>query len=302
MRPRSPTWARKRVATLPRAASRISTVMAIVLLHMALANSPLAKAQASAHTGCLDSLPSASISDAKSALDRAPAELVPRLKLADALVDQGCYDDAVSVLQAGEKQHPHSAELFGKLRDVRSMLTEQTYIQGLTQAEDAAKLQHNRLRCTRLADLEACNEGLKAAPNDAALWVAQADALMQHGRLDEAIASYNHALQVSAADESLKSKLAAALARRDADSTAAANESNAKAPEGAPLSTAKTLASRSDNRAGGITMPAAGANRSAATNRTRRYGTDATASPAASVAQVATTPTYSNEALPGKSN
>jgi tetratricopeptide (TPR) repeat protein len=302
MTPRTRKPARKQPDALLRAGSRISTVMAIVLLlHMALTASALAEAPVSAHSGCLGSSPSASISDARSALDRTPGELAPRLKLADALVDQGCYDDAVSVLQAGEKLHPHSAELLGKLRDVRSMLTEQTYIQDLTQAEDAAKLQHNRLRCTRLADLDACDEGLKAVPNDAALWAAKGDALMQRGLLDEAIASYGRALQGNAADESLKSKLAVALARRDAESMAATNGSTAKTPEHAPLAT-ETLSSGPNPRAAGVTAPTAGALRGATANPARPTRSAAIAAPVASVAQVAGAPRYSNEALPGRSN
>ena len=67
-----------------------------------------------------------------------------RLRLADALVDQGCYQEAVGVLEAGEQVHPHSSELAGKLRDVRSLVTEQTYIAGLTQAAERSP-QHDRM-------------------------------------------------------------------------------------------------------------------------------------------------------------
>src|ERR1700761_2919849 len=117
------------------------------------------------------------VADASAALDQDPENLTSRLKLADALVDQGCYQDAVTVLEAGQQSHPHSIELSGKLRDVRSMVTEQTYIQGLTQAAESAKLQRNELRCTKLADISACDEALKSKPGDTQLLTARSAAV-----------------------------------------------------------------------------------------------------------------------------
>src|SRR5262249_21045645 len=147
---------------------------------------------------------------AATALERAPEELAPRLRLADALVDQGCYEEAVTVLEAGEEAHPRNKELAGKLRDVRSLVTEQTYIEGLTQAAEGAKFQRNQLRCPRLADIAACDDALKFKPDDSQLLVAKGDALMQGNRPADALAAYRHAAQLKPGDETVQTKVAAA--------------------------------------------------------------------------------------------
>jgi hypothetical protein len=134
-------------------------------------------AHAVARASCQSGKQSESVTQAATALDRDPEDLGPRMRLADALVDQGCYQEAVSVLEAGEQMHPRSSELAGKLRDVRSLVTEQTYIEGLTQAAEAAKFQRNQLRCTKLADVTACDDALKFRPDDQQLLAAKAEAL-----------------------------------------------------------------------------------------------------------------------------
>src|SRR4051812_39756248 len=73
--------------------------------------------------------------------------LDPRLKLADALLAQACYGDAVRVLEEGEAQHPRNNAIQSRLRDARSMLSEQRYFDGLGRAEEAARIQRNLLRC-----------------------------------------------------------------------------------------------------------------------------------------------------------
>src|ERR1700730_18869555 len=109
-----------------------------------------AHARALARATCQSGRQSEAVTDANAALERNRDELGPRMRLADALVDQGCYQEAVSVLEAGQQSHPRNNELAGKLRDVRSLVTEQTYIEGLAQAAEGAKLQRDQLRCTRL--------------------------------------------------------------------------------------------------------------------------------------------------------
>jgi predicted Zn-dependent protease len=168
--------------------------------------------QAVGRSSCQTGKHSESVTQASAALDRDPQELGPRLRLADALVDQGCYQEAVTVLEAGQQSHPRSSELSGKLRDVRSLVTEQTYIEGLTQAAEGAKFQRNQLRCTRLADVTACDDALKFKPDDEQLLVAKGDALMQVNRPVDAVAAYRHAAQLKPGDDVVKTKLAAAEA------------------------------------------------------------------------------------------
>ena len=165
------------------AAARLKATSSLTaLLHVALGVVALTAgrcepvAAQSVAPACNAAQPTPAVSDAQAALNEKPDGLAVRMRLADALIDQGCYAQAASALEAGLKLHPHSSELAGKLRDVRSMLTEQTYIQNLTQAEDKAKLQHNQLRCSQLGDIDACNAVLEVMPNDTAALSAKANA------------------------------------------------------------------------------------------------------------------------------
>lgn len=136
-----------------------------------------AQARALARASCQNGKQSQLVTSTTAALERKPDELSLRMRLADALVDQGCYQEAVSVLEAGQKGHPRDSALAGKLRDVRSLVTEQTYIEGLTQAAEGAKFQRNQLRCMRLADVQACDDALKFKPDDGQLLVAKSEAV-----------------------------------------------------------------------------------------------------------------------------
>src|SRR5207253_10096616 len=84
---------------------------------------------------------------ARTALGQDERALDPRLQFADALLAQGCYADAVHVLEDGEPLHPRNGAIQSRLRDARSMLSEQRYFDGLGRAEESAKVQRNVLRC-----------------------------------------------------------------------------------------------------------------------------------------------------------
>jgi hypothetical protein len=231
------------------------------------------------------------------------------MRLADALVDQGCYQEAVVVLEAGQQARPRNSELSGKLRDVRSLVTEQTYIEGLTQAAEGAKLQRNQLRCTRLADVTACDDALKSKPDDEQLLIAKGDALMQGNRPADAAAAYRHASQLNPADDALKTKLAAAEALQ---------ASTAPAPEGASqLAAADTPAGPRPPKRPPATAAVANAGTVATTGSAApgtptqgRPGVQSsanqrlTATPLATVAALEPQEarTYSNEAPPGRTN
>jgi cytochrome c-type biogenesis protein CcmH/NrfG len=197
---------------------KAAACVAVALALLATLQGEPAAAQADAHAralaraACQSGRQSEAVTDATAALERDPNELGPRMRLADALVDQGCYQEAVDVLEAGQQAYPRNSELAGKLRDVRSLVTEQTYIEGLTQAAEGAKLQRNQLRCTRLADVTACDDALRSKPDDEQLLLAKGDALMQGNRLADAAAAYRHAAQLKPGDDAAKTKLAAAEA------------------------------------------------------------------------------------------
>jgi predicted Zn-dependent protease len=271
-----------------------------VVVLAALAHAALVSAQPTPRAACQEGSAPEAVSKARAAFQKNPEELGPRLKLADALVDEGCYEDAVVILEAGQSMNPHDVEVSGKLRDVRSMLTEQAYIRGITQAADAAKQQHNQLRCTQLADIEACNEALRSSPNDSSLLLAKADALLQSGHPADAAAVYQSALQLNPGSESLRAKLAAATARASAtlsSSQAIPREASAATP--APRTARRAHGTLESGATAASKGPAASFGPTLATP-TLAFNGDAT--PATGVAASAATTRYSNDAPPGRSN
>jgi predicted Zn-dependent protease len=271
-----------------------------VVVLAALAHAALVSAQPTPRAACQEGSAPEAVSHARTAFQKNPEELGPRLKLADALVDEGCYEDAVAILEAGQSMYPHDVELSGKLRDVRSMLTEQAYIRGITQAADAAKLQHNQLRCAQLADVEACNEALRSSPNDSSLLLAKADALMQSGHPADAAAVYQNALQLNPGSESLRAKLAAATARANAtisSSQATTREASASTP--APRTARRAHGALDSGATASTNGPAAS---SAPTPSTPTMAFNGDAAPATGVAASVATTRYSNDAPAGRSN
>jgi tetratricopeptide (TPR) repeat protein len=263
-----------------------------------------AGAQTQVRMACQESAKPKAVLDAKAALDSEPDELGPRLKLADALVDQGCYQDAVAVLEAGQTAHPHSGELTGKLRDVRSMITEQTYIEGLTQAEESAKQQRNVLRCTKLADTTACDDALKSKPDDVQLVLAKADALAQANRLPEAAAAYRRAAQLNPANEAVKAKLASVESLQANNQPAHASEPPAE-PPAQPPAAQKNVASQKPRRLASAATLGAG---NAASTGGKSAGalvaqnTASTAAASIGAPEPAAQRTYSNDAPAGRTN
>jgi tetratricopeptide (TPR) repeat protein len=154
-------------------------------------------AAADDRTGACKAANNEAVMAARAGLRSAPQSLPARLKLADALVEASCYDEAVHTLEDGESLHPRNAELQAKLRNARSFVSEQVYFEGKDQAEQAARLSRFLLRCNRLGDIEACDEALKLKPADADIHVAKGDALIKLSRLAEAEQAYRRARQVS---------------------------------------------------------------------------------------------------------
>jgi Flp pilus assembly protein TadD len=263
-----------------------------------------AHARALARASCQSGKHSEAVVDATAAIEREPDEPGPRMRLADALVDQGCYQEAVGVLEALQESHPRDAEVSAKLRDVRSLVTEQTYIEGLTQAAEVAKLARNQLRCTRLADVSACEDALKSKPDDVQLLLAKGDALMQGNRPADAVTAYQHASQLKPGDEAVKTKLAAAEAlqanippppAREPPAVASNTTHPPKAPKRSPVTNATVAAVVGQNpSAKSVVAPAPQPNGSQ----------HLTATAGASVAALTGTETrtYSNDAPPGQTN
>ena len=157
-----------------------------------------------------------SLANARAALDQDPNDVDTRIAVAQALVDKGCYSDAVALLEAGAALRPRSSQLQSKLRAARSMLSEQKYFEGLGQAQENALQQRNLLRCQQLADLVACDDALRSKPDDLTLMLAKGDALLKSARPAEAVGISQRAVQLNPTAASAQSKLATAQAQRQA--------------------------------------------------------------------------------------
>jgi tetratricopeptide (TPR) repeat protein len=175
-----------------------------------------AGAHAAAASSCPPGAHSPELDAPRNEMERDDHALAPRLAFVDALLAQGCYADAVHVLEGGEAFHPRNSSLQSRLRDARSMLSEQRYFDGLGRAAETAKHERNLLRCRQLRDVAACDEALEVTPNDASLLGAKADALMKTNRLADAIPLYRRALEASPDDGDLQSKARDAETKRQA--------------------------------------------------------------------------------------
>jgi hypothetical protein len=257
-------------------------------------------AEALTRASCQAGKQSDTVKSANAALERDPDDLGPRIRLADALVDQGCYQEAVSILEAAQASHPHSGELAGKLRDVRSLVTEQTYIEGLTQAAEGAKFQRNQLRCTRLADITACDDALKFKPDDAQLLTARADAL----------AAQRSAASAAPPPAAVANAAAGGPSGGGLSASAGGLNAGARGPSGNGSNSGGLNGGTAGTGGASTGAATAAAAHSKATKRTAVANAEARASKvgeAAPVTSVAAlepqaTRSYSNEAPPGQTN
>jgi tetratricopeptide (TPR) repeat protein len=152
-------------------------------------------------------------------LAQAPNRLDSRLALAAVLMERGCYSDVVELVEQGREFHPRADELQLWLRDARSLAAEQAYFDGLEDAEAAARLRRNVLRCSQLADVAACDAALQTTPDDAGVLAAKGDALAAGGALGDALAVYRRALEIAPTDRAALAGVEAVEAkRRDAAS------------------------------------------------------------------------------------
>ena len=197
--------------------TRRAAVWLVGLFALAGWNAPaLADASHASATPCQSDPQPKTVSDARAALNGNPNDLAAQLAVVDALIDNGCYKEAVPLLETGLSQRPHSSELQSRMRAVRSMLNEQQFFEGLGTAQETAKLQHNVMRCTKFFDVNACDDALHSKPDDPELLVAKGDTLSHEGRPADAILIYLRAGGLlPPGDEGIKLKLSAAEAQRE---------------------------------------------------------------------------------------
>jgi tetratricopeptide (TPR) repeat protein len=184
------------------------TLALLPLVFGVLMYSPGASAHDHAKDGaCAAAAQQPVLIDARESLQRTPKALKSRLALADVLIEAGCYEEAVHVLEDGAEIHPGNAELNARMRTASSLIKERQFFAGLDQAELEAKLARHVLRCTRLGDVSACDEALALKADNPEVLLAKGEALLKAGKPLQALETYKRAAALRPADSSISAKL-----------------------------------------------------------------------------------------------
>jgi tetratricopeptide (TPR) repeat protein len=168
----------------------------------------------------------------RAALKKTPTMLGKRMELANLLQKAGCYDDAVHLLEDGQKYNPLSPILQISLRRARNMAGEEHYLEGVKlqalQSQRRALLQ----RCTDgdgNAALQACQSVLvKGAPNEFDITVRIAMLQQTTNQASQALDSYIAADSLRHGDKGVALAIMALLQstqRKDAIALAARGSS-----------------------------------------------------------------------------
>jgi tetratricopeptide (TPR) repeat protein len=158
------------------------------------------------------------IAAGKTALQRWPSQVGKRIEVANLLEKAGCYDEAVHLLEEGQKYNPYNPTLQFSLRRARNMVKEEHYLEGIDQAEASARLNRKMERCTREGEVAACDEVLSQQPNNTTILIAKGDALMKAHRPAEAWKAYIRASELAPNNTALNGKLQALRSQRQAAS------------------------------------------------------------------------------------
>ena len=194
---------------------RIAPSVAALLLLTLLASSRVAVA-ASESTCVKGGQQNPDIAAQKTVLQRSPTLLGTRIELAKLLEKAGCYDEAVHMLEEGQKYNPYNPTLLFSLRRARSMVKEEHHLEDTDQAEASARLNRKMERCTREHEVASCDEVLSQQPNNIKILIAKGDALMKEHRGAEAWKAYIRASELAPNDTALSSKLQTLRSARQA--------------------------------------------------------------------------------------
>jgi tetratricopeptide (TPR) repeat protein len=194
---------------------RIMPCVAAVLLLTMLVSSRVAVA-ASESTCVNGGQQNPDIATRKTVLQRSPTLLGTRIELANLLEKAGCYDEAVHLLEEGQKYNPFNPTLQFGLRRARNLVKEEHHLEGVDQAEASARLNRKMERCTREHEVAACDEVLSQQPNNTKILTAKGDALMKAHRPVEAWKAYLRASELAPNDSALTAKLQALRSQRQA--------------------------------------------------------------------------------------
>ena len=187
--------------------ARIVPSAAALLLLALLASSRVAVA-ASESTCVNGGQQNSDIAARKTALQRSPTLIGQRIELANLLEKAGCYDEAVHLLEEGQKYNPFSPALLFSLRRARNMAKRNTS-RGRQTSRSQRATERKMERCTRERDVAACDEVLSQQPNNTKILIAKGDALVEAHRPAEASKAYLRANELAPNDTALIGKLQA---------------------------------------------------------------------------------------------
>ena len=138
------------------------------------------------------------------------------MELAHLLEKAGCYEQAVQLLEEGQKYNPYNPTLLFGLRRARNLVKEEHYLEGVDQAAASARLNRKVERCTSEHEAAACDEVLSQQPNNTKILIAKGDALMKAHRPAEAWKAYIRASELAPNDTALTAKLQGLRSQRQA--------------------------------------------------------------------------------------
>jgi len=197
-----------------RLARIVLSVTALLLLTLL---APSRVAVAASESSCVNGgQQNPDIAAGKIALQRWPSQLGKRMELANLFEKAGCYDEAVHVLEEGQKYNPYNPTLLFGLRRARNIVKEEHHLEDIDQAETSARLNRKMERCTREREVAACDEVLSQQPNNTKILIAKGDALVTAHRPAEAWKAYIRASELAPNDTALSGKLQALASQRQA--------------------------------------------------------------------------------------
>jgi tetratricopeptide (TPR) repeat protein len=179
---------------------------------------------------CAGSSGAAAVTACQKELESKPGNVDLRIRYADALMNQRQHEEAVSVLRKGLTMYPGSTPLKRKYRLASSLADEQESINNLSIKTPAAGTSSgvNEILCKTLKGeraLTACNNVLKTDPENVTALTRRGDELMTLNRVEGAVSSYRHAIDLDPTNAAVKRKLKTAEAKMPAKKRIAVAES-----------------------------------------------------------------------------
>ncbi|MCP5003450.1 MAG: hypothetical protein GY941_05780 [Planctomycetes bacterium] len=154
---------------------------------------------------CLKGAGYPAISACKRALKSSPQDIALHLRLGDLFLGLERYEEAAAVFKKAEVLKPQE-KLIQKQKAAKSLRDEQEWIEKrrakssaeTAKSKERIQIKLNRVKCIRFMGdkgLTACNEVLKALPEDPVLHNARGNILLQMDRIEEAKLAFMSALR-----------------------------------------------------------------------------------------------------------